>query len=213
MHPLSAIPPTPICNVSRVHFLIHPMFEGDPNRRGPAPEPELTTSAVRARFLGLQYREVAGRLSSNELLFAFTHLNREDLYDRQDLYARYLRGFFGALHQILGLRFFLETNDADIFNDYSVAGKLFHEARRRGYRINRETEGVAYGETLLECVRAASANLTEAFDFRKPTTIEIGLTEAIYWWHHTDEEGRSFLRTRFQSLGLHLNESFSAPWI
>jgi hypothetical protein len=193
--------------VSRIHFLIHPMYIADPVRPEPLSEHEVNYFAVEARYLGLEYQSRARNAGPDELILAFSHLTRGELDRRSDPYAAFVCKYWRDFQDLIGPRLFLTYGEHDIFDNYKVGAQLQAEARRRGFRIHLGTESVGYGETLLTCVARASANLREAFDLRRRTTIELGLTDAAFWWDGAEEDGREYVRTYYRSLRLYLDES------
>ncbi|HSA59897.1 MAG TPA: hypothetical protein VLJ37_09470 [bacterium] len=197
----------PLTPLNSLHLLVHPLCVGDPRAPQTLSGREEMLYAVQARLLSFRYMDRAASLGPADAMILFSHLSDQDLRERGDPYARTLRGFMERLDGRLGRRLFRFPLCPEVFEDFRAIGRWRGEARLRGFDAAPGMKTRAYGETFLHCVRLIAANFHEGLDLAAPTQVEVGLTEAAFWWHRTDEEGKDYVRSVFLPSGLALNES------
>lgn len=197
-----------IQTLTGLHFLIHPMFLGDTSHISD-PDPSLQNHlSLMAFHLGDRYSLKASMLEPSEAMVVFSHLTRSELEGRQDDYTDLNRTLLRTFDTLLGDRFLLVSGNSDLFGSFFLVGDVALELHQRGLHLGPKTTTYAYGEKLRACVTFGAMNLQEGFGLKKPTTIEMGLTDAAFWWEKSKEEEKQHVRDCFLSSGLSWNEDF-----
>ncbi len=160
--------------VSRINFLIHPGYLTDPDKVDLQAMDSFTR--VKYRLLLGKYVEKAKGMRNDELLFVFTHATaevlEEDINENKD-YARTLL----EMQKILGSRMLVIPHDIDVTYSPRAINPVLEEAKRRGFKITKDVETNAFGETLGSCVPYITDNLNSRAGFTKKTIILPELTD------------------------------------
>lgn len=173
--------------VDKLHFLIHPGFDSDPDVGTPNLDEQewmKEKGELETKFDPLisSYLERAKNLSRNDIIAAFVHTTKGEL--KEDFRAS--KSYAAMLHTMrsaLGRRLVVLTNDENIFFEMEEeasghAMRLIREiCARRGYEFTEETSTVAYGEELDCCVVNGAIALNKAGGFKTNTLIETALTD------------------------------------
>lgn len=167
--------------ITKLHFLIHPGFDADPNhdlRKGKTadykmPDQTQTESAEESKA---RYLAQAKQMGNQEIMIAFLHTDKagtkKDLHSQQP----YL-DIIKELKATLSNRLVVLSDDFDIAawseNKGALAAKkAFEEIKKiltaRGFELDPETEAQSFGEYVNACVAVGTLNLNLSRPFKKP---------------------------------------------
>ena len=193
--------------LKELHFLIHPLFIGDPKRDDGRENDVrwIRQCSGKTKKMSAIYKSQVARLSENSAMCVFLHKKYEDLMSDESEYACRMGSLLSEMGQILGARMMVFTDDVRPFYDYSVAALISKELKMRNFSLHRTLRGFAYGEVIEECVPNAAMNLGEAFDFEKKIVVPARLTDAVLWWDDADEKDHRYnIRIQMMESGLKL---------
>lgn len=213
--------------LSRLHFLVHPGYEGAPhNARGLHLPAETLLKVDRERekihsdILG-PYILKAASLRREEYMVVVTHVPPDDFVfelSREHLYAQTIMSIVKILGNQAQLVFdhhaHLCDNQLGEKNTQreTLVASIRDEIRRRGYRFKPDIQSEAYGEWLTMCVADVANVLNAHLQLTRKTLIRPRLTE--YRWAGDDAVAEAIEELREADKDcnqIHANIVFEAP--
>lgn len=167
---------TPIIEVKRLHFLIHPGFLRDPAsddldvRKSETDERYTQWNSLLNSYIGK-----ARELPKDEVMIVMLHAGFDDLFRDFKQKKEYTQTL-SSLKSILGKRMIALSNDHYIEDQesYRYAQAI---AENRGFHFLRDVYSEAYGESLGACVEDAAQAANQSLGLTHKTILRPELTD------------------------------------